>query len=195
MAEENINKGVENLPHRILCLSKSMAGISFSLELHDKTKFTIGRSPEADIHIVQLPISGKHCTITIHEDETLSIEDLKSTNGTYLNGLRISMRTELNDGDIIALGDFEMIYRKHGSKNQPSSSILTTTTVNLNEIGCDPSYQKTMRMTEMKNFSPFKHEFNKKAGKYINIGIGVAATIVLYLIYLMTKMMFVAFFS
>ncbi|MCW8942345.1 MAG: FHA domain-containing protein, partial [Gammaproteobacteria bacterium] len=51
----------------------------------DKEILTIGRKPENDIHIDNLAVSGNHAKIlTILNDSF--IEDLDSTNGTYING-------------------------------------------------------------------------------------------------------------
>ena len=63
---------------------------------------TIGRKPGNDIPIDNLSISGKHAqVITILEDSFL--EDLGSTNGTYVNG-KLVKKHALEDGDVITLG-------------------------------------------------------------------------------------------
>ena len=51
----------------------------------NRERTTIGRRPENDIHIDNLAVSGQHAlVITILNDSFL--EDLGSTNGTYVNG-------------------------------------------------------------------------------------------------------------
>lgn len=65
---------------------------------------TIGREATNDIMVQELEISRRHATITFSNRRHL-IEDLNSTNGTFVNGRRISTPVPLRDGDIIDLGD------------------------------------------------------------------------------------------
>jgi len=74
----------------------------------DQERFTIGRKPENDIQIDNLAVSGKHSLIiTILDDSFL--EDLGSTNGTYVNG-KLVKKHALKDGDVIAIGKHELKY-------------------------------------------------------------------------------------
>ncbi len=73
-----------------------------------KETTTIGRKPGNDIQIDNLSVSGKHAqVITILEDSFL--EDLGSTNGTYVNG-KLIKKHALEHGDRITLGKFQMTY-------------------------------------------------------------------------------------
>ena len=73
---------------------------------------TIGRKPSNDIPIDNLSVSGRHAqVITILEDSFL--EDLGSTNGTYVNG-KLVKKHALEDGDSITLGKYQITY--HNSK-------------------------------------------------------------------------------
>jgi diguanylate cyclase (GGDEF)-like protein len=63
---------------------------------------TIGRGNNADVHIVDDGISRKHCEIA-HSGNQILVRDLGSTNGTFLNGNRISEHV-LQDGDKIQVG-------------------------------------------------------------------------------------------
>lgn len=74
----------------------------------DQERLTIGRKPENDIQIDNLAVSGKHSMIiTILDDSFL--EDLGSTNGTYVNG-KLIKKHALKDGDVIAIGKHELKY-------------------------------------------------------------------------------------
>lgn len=74
----------------------------------DQERFTIGRKPENEIQIDNLAVSGKHALIiTILDDSFL--EDLGSTNGTYVNG-KLVKKHALKDGDVIAIGKHELKY-------------------------------------------------------------------------------------
>lgn len=63
-----------------------------------------GRDPGCDVMVVDKKISRRHVKIIIVGDEAL-VEDLGSSNGTYLNGQRLERRVLLADGDEIGLGD------------------------------------------------------------------------------------------
>ena len=63
---------------------------------------TIGRKPDNDIVIDNQAVSGHHAQL-IKNNNDLTIEDLQSLNGTYLNGQKVS-KSELYDGDIVSLG-------------------------------------------------------------------------------------------
>jgi pSer/pThr/pTyr-binding forkhead associated (FHA) protein len=73
-----------------------------------KETTTIGRKPSNDIHIDNLSVSGNHAqVITILEDSFL--EDLGSTNGTYVNG-KLIKKHALEHGDKITLGKYQLTY-------------------------------------------------------------------------------------
>ncbi len=80
----------------------------------DKERITIGRKPDNDIQIDNLAVSGKHALIiTILDDSFL--EDLGSTNGTYVNG-KLIKKHALKDGDVITIGKHELKYvNEHAS--------------------------------------------------------------------------------
>ncbi len=66
----------------------------------------LGRHPECDLRFdthLDRDVSLRHARIRRDDDQVL-IEDLGSTNGTYVNGVRIEGATALHDGDEIALG-------------------------------------------------------------------------------------------
>ncbi len=74
----------------------------------NKERMTIGRKPDNDIQIDNLAVSGKHAlVITILDDSFL--EDLGSTNGTYVNG-KLIKKHALRDGDVIGIGKHELKY-------------------------------------------------------------------------------------
>ncbi len=88
----------------ILTLNESVIG-EFPL---NKECVTIGRKPDNDIQIDNLAISGHHAQIiTILNDSFL--EDLNSTNGTYVNAKAIKKHA-LNDGDTISIGKHHLKY-------------------------------------------------------------------------------------
>lgn len=73
-------------------------------------KFLIGRGDNCHLHAQSKSISRKHCMITV-DDGTVAIEDVGSTNGTIVNGEKISHRHELKNGDRITIGVLEFDVR------------------------------------------------------------------------------------
>lgn len=64
-----------------------------------KPRMTIGRHPSNDIVIAHPAVSGQHAAITVSAND-IELEDLGSTNGTFVNGQRIARQT-LMDRDVI----------------------------------------------------------------------------------------------
>ena len=68
---------------------------------------TLGRSPENDIVLENMVVSGHHCEFELGGLAEVYIEDLSSTNGTYIDG-KLVKRQRLNDGDVIEIGNFRI---------------------------------------------------------------------------------------
>jgi len=69
----------------------------------------IGRTPDNDLQIDSKFISRHHCQIITGSDGVSVLEDLNSTNGVVIRGQRVRRYT-LRDGDVISLGQHEMLY-------------------------------------------------------------------------------------
>jgi hypothetical protein len=69
----------------------------------------LGRLPECDITIMDSNVSRRHAEIQPRGDGFV-IVDLGSTNGTRVNGVRVSER-ELRDGDEVAVGNTRMVFQ------------------------------------------------------------------------------------
>jgi len=64
----------------------------------------VGRAPGSDIYIPDDLVSGKHARITPIPDGAI-LEDLGSTNGTFLNGLPVTLPQNLEAGDKLQVGN------------------------------------------------------------------------------------------
>ena len=64
----------------------------------------LGRAPEVEVRLVDDGISRRHARIVRAADGGFDLEDLDSTNGTYHNGLRVTGRVRLDEGDKLQLG-------------------------------------------------------------------------------------------
>ena len=66
----------------------------------------IGRSRDNDIVINVAEISSHHATLTLLEDGNYLLEDLSSTNGSFVNGKKIK-KTTVTDNDIIKFAQYQ----------------------------------------------------------------------------------------
>jgi pSer/pThr/pTyr-binding forkhead associated (FHA) protein len=74
----------------------------------NKERYTVGRLPDNDIRIDNAAVSGHHSLIiNILNDSFL--EDLNSTNGTYVNG-KLIKKHALQHGDVITVGHHQLRY-------------------------------------------------------------------------------------
>ncbi len=64
----------------------------------------IGRSPEAQVRLMEEGVSRKHARIIRTAEGKFELTDLASTNGTYLNGTRLGGPGRLDEGDRVQLG-------------------------------------------------------------------------------------------
>src|SRR2546426_12582479 len=86
----------------------SMDGLVLKEISLTKESTTIGRKPHNDIQIDNLAVSGEHAVIrTILGDSFL--EDLDSTNGTYVNGETVKKHV-LKNNDVIEVGKYRLKY-------------------------------------------------------------------------------------
>jgi pSer/pThr/pTyr-binding forkhead associated (FHA) protein len=74
----------------------------------DKNRMTLGRRPYNDIMVDNLAVSGEHAAVQAIGAE-FYVEDLNSTNGTYINGKKVK-RQILQNGDQIELGKYILKY-------------------------------------------------------------------------------------
>jgi hypothetical protein len=89
-----------------------------------KERTTIGRKPHNDIQIDNLAISGEHAVIlTLINDSFL--EDLNSTNGTFVNGQAVKKHF-LQDGDVIELGKYHLKYLAEGAQKSSQADFEKT---------------------------------------------------------------------
>jgi len=64
---------------------------------------TLGRSPESGIRVEEDSVSARHAAIRF-ESGRWWLEDLGSTNGTYVNQMRVTGRAPLREGDVVQVG-------------------------------------------------------------------------------------------
>jgi pSer/pThr/pTyr-binding forkhead associated (FHA) protein len=80
------------------------------IRLPPGTVRTLGRTARADFILDAALVSRLHCRLTADKSDQLVVEDLRSTNGTLVNGERVA-RQLLKPGDRVTIGrvDFEVV--------------------------------------------------------------------------------------
>jgi pSer/pThr/pTyr-binding forkhead associated (FHA) protein len=107
-----------------------------------KESVIVGRSPESDLIVSHPSISRKHCQVEVI-DNTLFITDLNSSNGTFLNGMRLVSGEKhiIKSGDKLVIGKLDSQVSNTDPAQFTSSKInapktgSNTLTVNVNNIG------------------------------------------------------------
>ena len=88
-----------------------------------KDRVTLGRRPYNDIVIDHLAVSGEHALVQLLGSETF-IEDLNSTNGTYINGKTVKKQL-LKNGDVIEVGKYRIQYVDEAGASGSLSSVAS----------------------------------------------------------------------
>ena len=86
----------------------------------------IGRDPDCAIWIDDPSLSRRHASVRVIPDAAnpaAVIEDLKSTNGTFVEGRRVTAPVTLVDGDVIRIGDARLTFRSSSSVSAPTRRI------------------------------------------------------------------------
>jgi FHA domain len=100
-------------------LIASVEGVEVERVNLKKERTTLGRKPYNDIVLHTMVVSGEHCVFELQGPAEVTIEDLGSTNGTYVNGHMIKSREALKDLDIITIGNFRVQYLAASGSEQP----------------------------------------------------------------------------
>lgn len=90
----------------VLVRSESQAGLDFTVT----DAAVVGRSDEADV-VIDDPYASEFHLRLVSSENGLTLHDLGSTNGTYLNGRRVTAPTELRRGDAVQVGKTVMEIR------------------------------------------------------------------------------------
>lgn len=87
-------------------------------------KATIGRHPDNSLCITNPTVSGRHAEISV-ANEKLYLTDLKSTNGTFHNGTRVTETIELRDGDTVQFGSVALTLHRNSASPRLATIALS----------------------------------------------------------------------
>jgi len=118
---------------KLVVLSAGMTGRTQELKV-DKT--TVGRVEDNTFQIAEPSVSSHHCEVILRGSEVL-VRDLNSTNGTYINGEKITERV-IKPGQILRLGQVELRLETDApagpAKKQLDQTLVMQRGVSLNEL-------------------------------------------------------------
>ena len=101
------------------------ADLELTFRLLPGTLKTMGRAPRADFVVDAALVSRVHCRFTLNETNELELEDLGSTNGTFVNGKKVA-KAILSDGDKLTIGRVQFV--ANSSANNSGGNPKTTWT-------------------------------------------------------------------
>src|SRR6202000_2753984 len=87
-----------------------------------KERTTLGRRPYNDIVIDNLAVSGEHAVLTAAQSDVY-IEDLNSTNGTYINGKAVKKQL-LSNNDVVEVGKYRIKFLAEEAEDYEKTMIL-----------------------------------------------------------------------
>ncbi len=85
----------------------------------------IGRAPDAGIVLSDRGVSRRHAKI-YQRDGNWFLEDLGSSNGTHVNGVRVQQPVQLHSGDQLQLGPFTLRFTDESTKSEHASIVSQT---------------------------------------------------------------------
>jgi hypothetical protein len=77
-------------------------------------RMNVGRVADNDLQLEHQSVSKIHASLVMNREGTLFVADTGSTNGTFINGRRISYgeARQIEDGDVVSFGDVEVRFKK-----------------------------------------------------------------------------------
>lgn len=89
-----------------------------------KDRSTLGRRPYNDIVIDNLAVSGEHAVLHMSGTDVF-LEDLNSTNGTYVNGKAVK-KQQLHNGDTVEIGKYQIKFVNEGALEKPEKPTVSS---------------------------------------------------------------------
>ena len=171
---------------KLIILNQGMTGRTFDLNIE---RTTVGRVEDNTFQIADASVSSHHAEIILRGPEIL-IRDLNSTNGTFINGEKIS-EVVLQPGQTLRFGQVELKIDDGKPASAPApvapkksvdSTMIMPRGVSLNEL--EHGGNRPAGFDTNTTFSKKKNKANKY---FIIVGVIVGVVIVALIIYLFTQ--------
>lgn len=126
---------------------------SKEISLKPGCTLTIGRDKKCNLHLADEIVSGFHAKLVHQDGGTWYLEDLQSTNGTFLDGIRINGKQEILKPSTIRLGRSGPIVRVQLIQKTMTAKATTKNIITLNSLNNNSSI--TYPQNGQKAFKPF----------------------------------------
>jgi pSer/pThr/pTyr-binding forkhead associated (FHA) protein len=169
---------------KLVVLSAGMAGRSHEINV-DKT--TIGRVEDNTFQIAEASVSSHHAEIFLRGSEVV-VKDLNSTNGTFINGEKLTGEGALKPGQVLRLGQVELRLEDGATPAASAPAAPAATPVTPVKKPMDQTMiMKGVSLNELEQgprtsgFDTTRREFSKKTNKTnrLFLIIGIIAIVVI----------------
>lgn len=109
-------------------------------ETFDRAEINVGRVQGNDLMLAKGNVSKRHARL-LYRDGRFIVTDLKSTNGTYVNGRKIAQATIVREGDKIYIGDFVLRIEAGSPAGAPAEDAAVLHADLAVEAGSPPSVE------------------------------------------------------
>jgi len=123
-------------------------GKRMQVHLAGRASLTFGRSTEADVSIPNTKVSRLHAEIKPWDGDYV-LKDLKSRNGTYVNGTRVDVAV-VRPGDVIRVGETDFQCAREGQKGTQTIVREVTKEIEEGNKGYRTILREIVRSTEAK---------------------------------------------
>lgn len=126
-------------PARIVGLSPKFKGQSWEIS---QESYVIGRVDSCNIHLPDSTVSSKHASLVRQPNGSYLLKDEGSTNGTKVNGTKLSGDHKLANGDVFQVGSIELMFEMEGAEVAHPPKQQGQSVINLKT---NPAGQKGLR--------------------------------------------------
>jgi pSer/pThr/pTyr-binding forkhead associated (FHA) protein len=174
-----------------VALSEGLTGRIYELKV-DQT--TVGRVDDNTIQIAEPSVSSHHCEIILQGAECV-VKDLNSTNGTFVNGQKVTTQSPIKPGQVLRLGQIDLRYETGDTpasapaapsappppKKLPEQTLAVPRGVQFNELA-----QEAKAVSFDKN-SAFSKKSNKGTIMFIGIAVAVGVIVIAFIVYILLQ--------
>lgn len=110
-----------------------------------RSRNIFGRHSDCSFVIKDKGVSGNHCKVELVNQRDYVLSDLNSSNGTYLNGRKISTGEKIREGDVVTLGSTKLLFQTESRSHEDSTLMVDMGKFiqeNPEEIHCERPVQK-----------------------------------------------------
>lgn len=119
----------------------------------------LGRAEDCDVVLPYPQVSARHARLTRFADGSYEVEDLGSTNGTFVDGVRVT-RSVVLEGARLTLGSIPVVLKRGGLiENRPLRGTVRLDLIGVNRVVCHRVTGKPFALLDDVNLSIYPSEF------------------------------------